>query len=116
MRKRLPYIAAACLIGLTACGPTEPPPPPRYWQDSSFDADSASPMVQSSDVSSPTDPAISSPTTAPSGLGSYPIAQRTANPDQVISPYEPFNVIDVSGFASGKLARDPSNQKIFRIP
>ncbi len=48
--------------------------------------------------------------------GEYPLARRTANPDQVISPYEPFNVIDVTGFSSGQLARDPSNKKIFRIP
>ncbi|TAG08515.1 MAG: hypothetical protein EAZ42_10400 [Verrucomicrobia bacterium] len=48
--------------------------------------------------------------------GGYPMATRTANPNQVLSPYEPFNVIDVEGFRSGQLARDPSNQKIFRIP
>jgi hypothetical protein len=48
--------------------------------------------------------------------GDYPLARRTANPNQVISPYEPYNVIDVEGFKSGELARDPSNKKIFRIP
>jgi hypothetical protein len=47
---------------------------------------------------------------------SYPVAERTNNPDQVISPFPPYNVIDVAGFRSGQLARDPSNQKIFRIP
>jgi len=47
---------------------------------------------------------------------SYPLAERTNNPDQVISPFPPYNVIDVAGFRSGQLARDPSNQKIFRIP
>jgi hypothetical protein len=47
----------------------------------------------------------------------YPVAERTENPDRVISPYGPnYNVIDVSGFRSGQLARDPSNQKIFRVP
>ncbi len=46
----------------------------------------------------------------------YPMAERTANPNQVISPYAPFNVIDVTGFNSGQLARDPTNNKIFRIP
>jgi hypothetical protein len=46
----------------------------------------------------------------------YPVAERTANPNQVISPYAPFNVIDVTGFNSGQLARDPSNNEIFRIP
>lgn len=47
---------------------------------------------------------------------SYPTAERTANPNQVISPYKPFNVIDVEGFRSGQLAKDPSNGKIFRVP
>ena len=46
----------------------------------------------------------------------YPVAQRTANPNHVISPYSPFNVINVEGFRSGQLAKDPSNGKIFRIP
>jgi len=46
----------------------------------------------------------------------YPMAQRTENPNQVISPYPPYNVIDITGFYSGQLARDPSTQQIFRIP
>jgi hypothetical protein len=46
----------------------------------------------------------------------YPVAQRTEDPNQVLSPYEPFNVIDIEGFRSGQLAKDPSNGKIFRIP
>lgn len=46
----------------------------------------------------------------------YPTATKTANPNQVLSPYKPFNVIDIEGFRSGQLAKDPSNQQIFRIP
>ena len=46
----------------------------------------------------------------------YPVAERTDNPGRVISPYSPYNVIDVEGFRSGQLAKDPSNGKIFRIP
>jgi hypothetical protein len=46
----------------------------------------------------------------------YPTAERTANPNQVISPYAPYNVIDVEGFRAGQLAKDPSNGKIFRVP
>lgn len=47
----------------------------------------------------------------------YPYAKRTSNPNQVISPFGPnYNVIDVAGFKSGQLARDPSNGKIFRVP
>jgi hypothetical protein len=46
----------------------------------------------------------------------YPVAERTDNPNRVLSPYAPFNVIDVEGFRSGQLAKDPSNGKIFRVP
>lgn len=46
----------------------------------------------------------------------YPVAERTDSRNQVISPYAPYNVIDVEGFRSGQLAKDPSNGKIFRIP
>ncbi len=46
----------------------------------------------------------------------YPVAERTTRADQVLSPYAPYNVIDVEGFKTGQLAKDPSNGKIFRIP
>ena len=46
----------------------------------------------------------------------YPVAERTEKPGMVISPYAPYNVIDVEGFQSGALAKDPSNGKIFRVP
>jgi hypothetical protein len=46
----------------------------------------------------------------------YPTAERTDNPNRVISPFSPYNVIDVEGFRSGQLAKDPSNGQIFRIP
>lgn len=46
----------------------------------------------------------------------YPVAERTSNPNQVLSPYSPYNVIDVEGFRTGQLAKDPSNGKIFRVP
>lgn len=52
----------------------------------------------------------------PAPRPTYPTAKRTANPNEVISPYAPYNVIDVQGFKSGDLAKDPSNKKIFRIP
>ncbi|MGE9270551.1 MAG: hypothetical protein ACQKBU_07085 [Verrucomicrobiales bacterium] len=58
-------------------------------------------------------PSSSSP--EPSG-SEYPTAQRTENPDEVLSPYAPHHRINVAGFKSGQLARDPKNQKIFRIP
>jgi len=56
------------------------------------------------------------PVPAPTPRPEYPTARRTANPNEVISPYAPYNVIDVEGFKSGQLAKDPSNKKIFRVP
>ena len=50
------------------------------------------------------------------GRQQYPVAERTDNPGRVISPFSPYNVIDVEGFRSGQLAKDPSNGEIFRIP
>lgn len=56
------------------------------------------------------------PAPVPQPRPEYPTAKRTDNPNEVISPYAPYNVIDVEGFKSGQLAKDPSNQKIFRVP
>jgi len=48
--------------------------------------------------------------------GDYPYAEKTSIPGQVISPYHPFNVMDVRGLRPGSLALDLSCQKKFRIP
>lgn len=62
-------------------------------------------------------PQNSAPQSRNPGRHNYPVAERTDNPNRVISPYGPnYNVIDVTGFKSGQLARDPSNQKIFVVP
>jgi hypothetical protein len=109
---------AAALAGQASCTPPPPVPPPRFQPNPPFAPEPVSPYGPQSDISPPPEslapaPPVQAPPTA---TGGYPTAQRTANPDQVLSPYEPFNVIDVAGFKSGQLARDPSNQKIFRIP
>ncbi len=109
MKLRLLFIAAVGLAGLFSC---TGPPAPRFQTDPTFYSDTAPAGYEQADVAPTTD--ATQP--APVSQGGYPTAQRTANPEQVISPYEPYNVIDVAGFASGKLARDPSNQKIFRVP
>ena len=64
------------------------------------------------------DPRVEIPDTkpAPAPRPTYPEAKRAADPRYVISPYAPYNVIDVEGFKSGALAKDPSNGKIFRVP
>lgn len=48
--------------------------------------------------------------------GSYPYAEKTSTPGIVISPYEPYNVFDVSGLRPGSLALDTSCDKKFRVP
>lgn len=57
-----------------------------------------------------------SPPPPPSGGSSYPYAEKTSTRGEVISPYAPYNVIDVRGLRSGSLALDPSCNKAFRIP
>jgi hypothetical protein len=100
--------ATLCLSSLVACFPVVVPPP------RSQPAPSAPYDPLTYDVA-PTDEVRHEAPATPA-VSTYPTATRTANPSQVLSPYEPFNVIDVDGFKSGQLARDPSNQKIFRVP
>ena len=107
--------AALCLSSLVGCITPEPPPA-RFRPYPPYPP---TPMIDA--YGQPIDPAPEvnpgpAPAPTPPGIGGYPTATKTANPNQVLSPYEPFNVIDVEGFKSGQLARDPSNQKIFRIP
>ena len=54
---------------------------------------------------------------------SYKKGYKTENPHQIISPYPPHNLIDISKnpktgepFRKGDFAKDPSNGQIFRIP
>ena len=88
----------------------QPPYPPQPVDPS---AEMTSPDPYGNLESQPTPAPLAA---TPPAAGSYPFASRTTNPNQVLSPYEPYNVIDVEGFKSGTLARDPSNQKIFRVP
>ncbi|MFT4175250.1 MAG: hypothetical protein QM627_01225 [Luteolibacter sp.] len=123
MEKLLPKAGAATLFAsfLTACGPyymPEPygPPPVRTHRQAVEDQGNQDPYGPSGGPYS-RDPAPEPAPSSSRGSGTeYPTAERTSNPDQVISPYAPYNVIDVAGFRSGQLARDPSNQKIFRVP
>ena len=48
--------------------------------------------------------------------GEYPTATWTEVPNQVRSPYPPHGKIDVTGFRSGQLAKDPKTGRIFRVP
>lgn len=120
MFKLFPMVGCAAL--LASCGPYYMPEPyparphrthQDYLRDQEREATSEYRETQDSYYSQ--DPP---PQTTPrsSSSNTYPTAEKTSNPDQVLSPYPPYNVIDVAGFRSGQLARDPSNQKIFRVP
>lgn len=108
-----------CLF-VISCEPLPVGPEPRYGQ-SRYPQGYQRPVPRSSQT--PDDrygPARELPREPQPALqptrDQYPTAERTDNPNQVLSPYAPYNVIDVEGFRSGQLAKDPSNGKIFRVP
>ncbi len=116
MSKHVLSLALAAFAGLTACTPPPPVPPPNFRPNPPYPPVPVQPNEPDNTIPSPPEPQPEPQVTTP---GNYPTAKRTTNPGEVISPYEPYNVIDISGpppFKSGQLARDPSNQKIFRVP
>jgi len=56
------------------------------------------------------------PAVDPEPTPEYPLALQSEKPDEVRSPFAPHHRINVSGFRSGQLAKDPKNGKIFRVP
>jgi hypothetical protein len=107
--------AAAAALILASCTPPPPVPPPRFTPNPPYAPQPVDDYGQPQDPYGPSQ-APAPPPEQPTRPGEYPTARATANPNEVISPYEPYNTIDVEGFRSGQLARDPSNQKIFRVP
>ncbi|WP_035609400.1 hypothetical protein [Haloferula sp. BvORR071] len=56
------------------------------------------------------------PAPAPAPKKEYPFGKTSSKPGYVVSPYAPYNELDLNGIKSGALAKDPSNGKIFRVP
>ncbi|MBC7979768.1 MAG: hypothetical protein H7Y36_04310 [Armatimonadetes bacterium] len=128
MKKSKISLGILCL-GAAACDPLPPYPPPYQRADRRPDSARPGPYYEdqarngyrndrlndgpyNQDEMPPREqPREPTPT-----RDQYPVAERTDNPNQVLSPYAPYNVIDVEGFRSGQLAKDPSNGKIFRVP
>lgn len=50
------------------------------------------------------------------GSGTFLKGKRTSKPGRVISPYPPYQELDITGLASGSLALDPTTQKVFEVP
>ena len=136
MNLRLSSVVVLGALALTSCFfPPEPPPRrhaptgpsaayrsgydeygPYGERDDAYDAPPPAPMELPRESPPPREPNVPPPNPSSAGRKEYPVAERTNNPNQVLSPYAPYNVIDVAGFKSGQLAKDPSNGKIFRVP
>jgi hypothetical protein len=48
--------------------------------------------------------------------GSFLVGKKGSKPGRVVSPYAPFNELDVTGLPTGSLALDPTTQKVFEVP
>lgn len=46
----------------------------------------------------------------------FPTATATKDPGVVLSPYPPYDLLDVKGMAPGSLAKDPATGQVFRVP
>ena len=120
LQPTLPVIAAVALATLgvligSCTPPPPPPPPPRITPDPPYPPIPGNPDNPGAPnpYGQPGNPGLPQP---PSRPGDYPTARPTGRPGEVISPYEPYEVIDVSDFRPGQLARDPHTEKIFRVP
>lgn len=58
----------------------------------------------------------SSSTAGAGNSGSFLKGKRTGKEGRVISPYPPYQELDVTGLGSGSLALDPTTQKVFEVP
>lgn len=114
-----PVIVAAALV-FASCTPPEPVPPPRFRPNPPYPPQQVDPYGQPVDPNAPysdtTQPAPPNQPETPTRPGEFPTARLTEVPNVVVSPYEPFNKVDVSDYKPGELARDPYNKKIFRVP
>ncbi|MGA0853322.1 MAG: hypothetical protein ACO3RK_00740 [Luteolibacter sp.] len=106
---------AILAIALNACGPPEPVPAPYFIPNPPYPPQTVD-IAPGAFHNSPVQENQSAPANSSYRAGEYPWARLNGKPNQVISPYEPYHTIDVSGFSTGQLARDPSNKKIFRVP
>jgi hypothetical protein len=113
----IPAVSVAAITALlVSC--IEPLPPatgPRFTPNPPYPPQQVDPTAenpQPSDVP----PSPEDPSATPTRSGEYPTAKPTTNSNEVVSPYEPYKVINVEGYKSGELVRDPHNKKIFRVP
>ena len=78
---------------------SDTPPPPSTVEKSQADV-----------------PTTASSSSAGSSANSFMIGKKTSKPGRVVSPYAPYNELDITGLPSGSLALDPTTQKVFQVP
>lgn len=78
----------------------------RNDQSSRSSQSSQQPAPQSSYQAPATIP--STPTRTTTSSSSYPVATAGITPNTAISPYPPYNVLDITGYKSGAKVCDPS--------
>ena len=54
--------------------------------------------------------------TGSSDSTSFPVGKKSSKAGRVISPFPPYNELDVTDLPSGSLALDPTTQKVFQVP
>ena len=65
----------------------------------------------------PGQPVYSQPTPPPAPVSpGLPTATVTNQPGIVVSPFPPYNKVNVTGFKSGTKAKDPYTKQIFMVP
>ncbi len=65
---------------------------------------------------SATTPTESKGGNATASSGSFLKGKKASKAGRVISPYPPYQELDVTGLSSGSLALDPTTQKVFEVP
>lgn len=108
------FVAAITALLVSCIEPVPPPIGPHFTPNPPYPPQQVDPNAenpQPSDAPPPTENSGS-----PSRPGEYPTAKPTTNANEVVSPYEPYKIINVEGYKSGELVRDPHNKKIFRVP
>lgn len=90
-------------------------PPPDMTDATASTPPSSSPS-QPSSSSTAKESSPGKSTTEGTKSGSFLVGKRTSKPGRVVSPYPPYNELDITGLPSGSLALDPTTQKVFQVP
>ena len=87
--------------------------PPRIG---GADSDLTPKITESAPAMTKTEPAGTTTDVGSKSSSSFLVGKRTSKAGRVVSPYPPYNELDITGLPSGSLALDPTTQKVFEVP